>query len=79
MNNFKKTFIYFNFEPFYVGTALSIFYGLDRFSEDLDFSLLKEDPDFSLEPYFEFIINEFKAAGMQVSIREKEKTKKNQC
>ena len=58
------------------GTALRIFYGLDRFSEDLDFSLLKEDPDFSLEPYFESIVDEFRSVGMQVSIREKDKTNK---
>jgi predicted nucleotidyltransferase component of viral defense system len=67
---------FFQKAAFYGGTALRIFYGLDRFSEDLDFSLLKEDPDFSLEPYFESIVDEFKAVGMQVSIREKEKTKK---
>lgn len=28
---------------FYRGTALHIFYGLDRFSEDLDFSLLEKE------------------------------------
>ena len=28
---------------FYGGTALRILYGLDRFSEDLDFTLLKTD------------------------------------
>jgi predicted nucleotidyltransferase component of viral defense system len=59
---------------FYGGTALRIFYKLDRFSEDLDFSLLKENPDFSLEPYFYSIISEFKAIGITVSIREKDKT-----
>lgn len=67
---------FFEKAAFYGGTALRIFYGLDRFSEDLDFSLLKEDPDFSLQPYFESILDEFKAIGMQVSIREKEKKEK---
>lgn len=67
---------FFEKAAFYGGTALRIFYGLDRFSEDLDFSLLKEDPNFLLEPYFESIIDEFKAVGMQVSIREKDKTNK---
>ena len=43
---------FFEKAAFYGGTALRIFYNLDRFSEDLDFSLLKEDPNFSLEPYF---------------------------
>lgn len=65
---------FFEKAAFYGGTALRIFYGLDRFSEDLDFSLLKVDPDFSLEPYFEGIVTEFEAVGMAVSIKEKKKT-----
>ncbi|SDE96013.1 nucleotidyl transferase AbiEii/AbiGii toxin family protein [Chitinophaga filiformis] len=65
---------FFEKAAFYGGTALRIFYGLDRFSEDLDFSLLEVDPNFSLEPYFEGIITEFKAIGMTVSIKEKKKT-----
>lgn len=65
---------FFEKAAFYGGTALRIFYGLDRFSEDLDFSLLETDPDFSLEPYFDGMITEFKAIGMTVSIKEKKKT-----
>lgn len=65
---------FFEKAAFYGGTSLRIFYGLDRFSEDLDFSLLQADPDFSLEPYFEGIITEFEAIGMMVSIKEKKKT-----
>jgi predicted nucleotidyltransferase component of viral defense system len=64
---------FFEKAAFYGGTALRIFYGLDRFSEDLDFSLLKADPDFSLEPYFDAIVAEFESVGMKVSIREKNK------
>lgn len=67
---------FFEKAAFYGGTALRIFYGLDRFSEDLAFSLLESDPDFSLEPYFDAILAEFKSIGMQVSIREKEKKEK---
>ena len=33
---------FFKEAAFYGGTALRIFYGLDRFSEDLDFSLEQE-------------------------------------
>jgi len=58
---------------FYGGTALRIFYGLDRFSEYLDFSLLADNPGFSFQPYMEAIITEFNSQGMQVSIREKAK------
>ena len=67
---------FFEKAAFYGETALRIFYGLDRFSEDLDFSLLEADPDFSLEPYFEAILTEFESIGMKVSIREKEKKEK---
>lgn len=65
---------FFEKAAFYGGTALRVFYGLDRFSEDLDFSLLEVNPDFSLEPYLEGIVTEFNALGMQVSVQEKVKT-----
>ncbi|WDN90521.1 hypothetical protein BuS5_03492 [Desulfosarcina sp. BuS5] len=39
---------FFEKAAFYGGSALRILYGLDRFSEVLDFSLLKKDEDFSL-------------------------------
>jgi hypothetical protein len=66
---------FFQRAAFYGGTALRLFYGLDRFSEDLDFSLLEVNPDFSLEPYFKGIATEFEAIGMQVAIKEKKKGK----
>lgn len=66
---------FFEKAAFYGGTALRIFYGLDRFSEDLDFSLLSSDPEFSLEPYFKGLVEEFANVGLQVSIKEKKKTK----
>ncbi len=65
---------FFEKAAFYGGTALRIFYGLDRFSEDLDFSLLEINPGFSLEPYFAGIVTEFEAIGMTISIKEKKKT-----
>jgi len=64
---------FFQKAAFYGGTALRIFYGLDRFSEDMDFSLLEVNPNFSFEPFFTGITTEFKAIGMQVSIKEKTK------
>ena len=66
---------FFEKAAFYGGTALRIFYGLDRYSEDLDFSLLKPDSNFSIEPYFKAVIDEFKSLGLTVSIIEKKKTK----
>lgn len=44
---------FFEKTAFYGGTALRILYGLDRFSEDLDFTLLKPDPQFDFIPYLE--------------------------
>src|SRR5690606_33317669 len=68
---------FFEKAAFYGGTALRIFYGLDRYSEDLDFSLLEVNPDFTLEPYFSAILQEFEALGIHVSIKEKAKTKES--
>jgi hypothetical protein len=67
---------FFEKAAFYGGTALRIMYNLDRFSEDLDFSLLAVEPGFSLTKYQDAIIREFEALGMQVVIREKQKTNK---
>jgi hypothetical protein len=67
---------FFERAAFYGGTALRIFYGLDRFSEDLDFSLLAVEPGFSLNKYQDAIIHEFEALGMHVTIREKQKSNK---
>ena len=67
---------FFNKAAFYGGTCLRIFYGLERFSEDMDFSLLQSDVDFKLENHFESIKMEFNALGRDVIIQKKEK--KNQ-
>jgi predicted nucleotidyltransferase component of viral defense system len=68
---------FFDKAAFYGGTALRIFHKLDSFSEDLDFSLLQAQQDFSLEKYQDAIINEFAALGINVSISEKQKVKKS--
>ena len=60
---------FFEKAAFYGGTALRIFYNLDRFSEDLDFSLLEPDEKFFLEPYFDVGVKEFEALGISVSIQ----------
>jgi predicted nucleotidyltransferase component of viral defense system len=66
---------FFEKAAFYGGTALRIFYGLDRFSEDLDFSLLKPEPEFTLQPYFSALVEEYESLGIHVTIREKVKSK----
>ena len=57
---------FFEKAAFYGGTALRIFYGMKRFSEDLDFSLLESDPEFQLQPYLERMVNEFQALGIEI-------------
>lgn len=65
---------FFKEAAFYGGTALRIFYGLDRFSEDLDFSLITQNPNFDLTKYFPYIENETKSLGLNFSVQEKTKS-----
>ena len=64
---------FFNKAAFYGGTCLRIFHKLDRFSEDMDFSLLTTDSSFKLENYFPSIIDEFKMLGREIVITKKDK------
>ena len=65
---------FFNKAAFYGGTSLRILYGLERFSEDLDFSLLEKNKSFDIEKYFPSIVNEFEALGIEVSLNKKSKS-----
>lgn len=65
---------FFNDAAFYGGTALRIFYGLDRFSEDLDFSLLKPNPNYEISKYFTMLSEEILSLGLDFSIEEKKKS-----
>lgn len=60
---------FFEHAAFYGGTALRILYGLDRFSEDLDFSLLKPQPKFDLRPYLKAVEVELNSMGFNVSVQ----------
>ncbi len=64
---------FFNEAAFYGGTCLRIFHTSGRFSEDMDFSLLRPDKGFNLENYFSPIMEEFTALGRNVIINKKEK------
>lgn len=64
---------FFSEAAFYGGTCLRIFHGLERFSEDMDFTLLRKDPSFSMEKYFPAIIDECRLLGREVEITLKDK------
>ena len=64
---------FFDVAAFYGGTCLRIFHGLQRFSEDMDFSLLAPQEDFDLTRYFKPIEDEFAIVGRQVEIKKKDK------
>ena len=64
---------FFSEAAFYGGTCLRIFHGLERFSEDMDFTLLRKDPSFSMEKYFPAIIDECRLLGREVEITLKNK------
>lgn len=64
---------FFENAAFYGGTCLRIFYGLNRFSEDLDFALLEKDPDFRLSDYFPSLEREFASYGIEIRAEEKKK------
>lgn len=65
---------FFSSAAFYGGTALRIFYGLDRFSEDLDFSLLVPDPEYDITRYFPQLSDELSALGLDFTVEEKVKS-----
>ena len=64
---------FFDVAAFYGGTCLRIFHGLQRFSEDMDFSLLTPSADFDFTQYFLPIIDEFAIVGREVEIKKKDK------
>lgn len=66
---------FFNQAAFYGGTALRVFYGLDRFSEDLDFSLTSPDTAFDLAAFFPTLEKEVRSFGLNVAIEKKEKAR----
>ena len=65
---------FFESAAFYGGTCLRIFHGLQRFSEDMDFSLLAPDENFDFSKYFQPIVDAFALVGREVEITKKDKT-----
>ena len=64
---------FFESAAFYGGTCLRIFHGLQRFSEDMDFSLLAQNDAFDFSKYFQPIVDAFALVGRDVEIKKKDK------
>lgn len=64
---------FFEKAAFYGGTALRILHGLDRFSEDLDFSLLVPTPEFDLSIYSDALQKELAAFGFDIQVKNRRK------
>lgn len=64
---------FFENAAFYGGTCLRIFYGLNRFSEDLDFALIKKESSFNLNKYFPDLEKTFQSFGLDIKVETKEK------
>ena len=65
---------FFKTAAFYGGTALRIFHGLDRFSEDLDFSLRTSDPTFEFTEYLPTLEKEIRSYGLAFNVETKDKS-----
>lgn len=66
---------FFEHALFYGGTALRVLHGLDRFSEDMDFSLLSPDDSFDLGNYGKAVTEELESWGFQTELQLKAKVK----
>ena len=66
---------FFEKAAFYGGTALRVIYGLDRFSEDMDFSLLEPSNRFDIARYTEYLAREIKAFGFDVRVERIDKAR----
>lgn len=64
---------FFKHALFQGGTCLRIFYGLNRFSEDLDFILRQPDPAFQLKDHIRHLTNELAAFGYDLEITDRDK------
>lgn len=64
---------FFKHALFQGGTCLRIFYGLNRFSEDMDFILREATPDFQLKDHIKRLIDELAAYGYNIEITDRDK------
>lgn len=67
---------FFKHAIFQGGTCLRIFYGLNRFSDDMDFILQEANTSFNLQHHVPAISDEMRAYGFDIEITDRPKTDK---
>jgi predicted nucleotidyltransferase component of viral defense system len=65
---------FFNQAAFQGGTCLRIMHGLNRFSEDLNFTLLEPNPDFAWQEYLERVVKDLITFGYQLEVTDRHDT-----
>ena len=68
---------FFEIAAFQGGTSLRILHGLPRFSEDLDFILLKPDPTFEWSHYFESLTDVLQQFGVRCELTDRSRMDKS--
>ena len=63
---------FFNYAAFYGGTCLRVFHGLNRYSEDLDFTFIKDIDKFNMGEYIEYAKITLKSYGIDASVYTKD-------
>lgn len=64
---------FFKQAAFQGGTCLRIVHGLNRFSEDMDFTSFHADPKFIWHPFFQEIDLEFRGYGLRLEVQDRSK------
>jgi predicted nucleotidyltransferase component of viral defense system len=64
---------FFKHAVFQGGPCLRIFYGLNRFSEDMDFILKEPDRSFELKPHLHALTEELTAYGYNIEVADRSK------
>ena len=64
---------FFEHAAFYGGTALRVFFGLDRFSEELDITILRQEDSFDLRRFTVALEKEIRGFGFEVSVTLRQK------
>jgi predicted nucleotidyltransferase component of viral defense system len=65
---------FFKKAAFQGGTCLRIFHGLNRFSEDLDFTLMKSNTEFTWKDYLESVKSDVASFGYEMEVTNRDDT-----